>query len=232
VMDELNRMSRLVNDLLLLAKAERADFLNPKLEELDWLTEELYLKARALESRDWRLVQGLSPDCGRSSAFDSGGNEPGSNAVRHTHNGDTITLGSSVRDECAISGCATEKGLHRKTKTNFERFVRATNCDYQFEGAGLGLSIVQAIAQLTAVGSSRPSWIYFHNRDSRNFSRTLPPMNRILIEDNPASPPFWKLGCGHTGSRPQSLKQARSGLYGSGAEFDLLFWTWDLTLMD
>jgi len=46
-----------------------------------------------------------------------------------------------------ISGCATLEGLHRKTKTNFERFVRATNCDYQFEGAGLGLSIVQAIAQ-------------------------------------------------------------------------------------
>jgi len=54
------KMSRLVNDLLL-AKAERADFLNPKLEELDWLTEELYLKARALESRDWRESKGLSP---------------------------------------------------------------------------------------------------------------------------------------------------------------------------
>jgi len=32
VMDELNRMSRLVNDLLLLAKAERADFLNQSLK--------------------------------------------------------------------------------------------------------------------------------------------------------------------------------------------------------
>jgi len=68
------------------------------------------------------------------------------NAVRHTHNGDTITLGS-VRDECAYIWVRdTGEGLHRKTKTIFERFVRAT-CDYQFEGAGLGLSIVQAIAQ-------------------------------------------------------------------------------------
>jgi len=49
VMDELNRMS-LVNDLPLAKAKERT--LNPKLEELDWLTEELYLKARALESRD------------------------------------------------------------------------------------------------------------------------------------------------------------------------------------
>jgi len=48
--DELNRMSRLVSRLAVLAKAERADFLNQSLEELDWLTEELYLCARALES--------------------------------------------------------------------------------------------------------------------------------------------------------------------------------------
>jgi len=41
---------------------------------------------------------------------------------------------------------ALEKGLP-EDQNNFERFVRATNCDYQFEGAGLGLSIVQAIAQ-------------------------------------------------------------------------------------
>jgi len=45
-----------------------------------------------------------------------------------------------------ISGCDTGEGLGRP-KRIFERFVRATNCDYQFEGAGLGLSIVQAIAQ-------------------------------------------------------------------------------------
>jgi len=102
VMDELNRMSRLVNDLLLLAKAERADFLNPKLEELDWLTEELYLKARALESRDWRLEsKGLSPIVVDRQRLTQAVMNLVQNAVRHTHNGDTITLGSSVRDECA-----------------------------------------------------------------------------------------------------------------------------------
>jgi len=90
VMDELNRMSRLVNDLLLLAKAERADFLNPKLEELDWLTEELYLKARALESRDWRLEGRVRIVVDRQRLTQAVMNLV-QNAVRHTHNGDTIT---------------------------------------------------------------------------------------------------------------------------------------------
>jgi len=55
VMDELNRMSRLMTCC---RQAERTF----STQELDWLTEELYLKARALESRDWRLEsKGLSP---------------------------------------------------------------------------------------------------------------------------------------------------------------------------
>ncbi len=45
VKDELNRMSRLVNDLLVLAKAERPDFLNREIVEISSLTNELYTKA-------------------------------------------------------------------------------------------------------------------------------------------------------------------------------------------
>ena len=62
VTDELSRMNRLVNDLLLIAKAEQPHFLKIKSEELDWFTEELYFKARAIAKRDWRLEsKGLSP---------------------------------------------------------------------------------------------------------------------------------------------------------------------------
>jgi len=75
-----------------------------------------------------------------------------------THNGDTITLGSSVRDECAYIWVRdTGEGLHRKTI--FERFVRATNCDYQFEGAG-GFRLCRRSLKLTAVGSSfSAAWV-------------------------------------------------------------------------
>ena len=46
--DELDRMGRLVNDLLLLAKASRPDFLQPETIDLDDLTRELFAKASAL----------------------------------------------------------------------------------------------------------------------------------------------------------------------------------------
>lgn len=150
VMDELNCMSRLVNDLLLLAKAERPDFLNLKPEELDWLTEELYLKAKSLETRDWRLEsKGLSPIVVDRQRLTQAVRNLVHNAVRHTCDGDTITLGSSVRDDCAYIWVRdTGEGIALEDQERiFERFVRATNRDYQFEGTGLGLSIAQAIAQ-------------------------------------------------------------------------------------
>ena len=48
-------MSRFVDDLLLLAKAERDDFLRVSEVELGALTDELFDKARGLGARDWRL---------------------------------------------------------------------------------------------------------------------------------------------------------------------------------
>ena len=48
IYDELERMSRLVDDLLLLARSDRADFLRPEPLDLDLLTQELFAKARTL----------------------------------------------------------------------------------------------------------------------------------------------------------------------------------------
>lgn len=149
VMDELERMSRLVNDLLLLAKAERPDFLHLKPEELDWLTEELYLKARTLAQRDWRLEsKGLSPVMVDRHRLTQAVMNLVQNAVRHTSPSDTITLGSSVKEDLAYIWVRdTGVGIAPEDqKRIFERFVRATPCQAQLEGHGLGLSIVQAIA--------------------------------------------------------------------------------------
>jgi signal transduction histidine kinase len=148
VMDELDRMSRLVNDLLLLAKTERPDFLRLKPEELDWLTEEIYLKARSLANRDWRLEsKGLSPIMVDRQRLTQAVMNLVQNAVRHTSDGDTITLGSSVKGDYAyIWVCDTGEGIAPEDqKRIFERFVRATG-DHHSEGHGLGLAIVQAIA--------------------------------------------------------------------------------------
>ena len=48
-------MARIVDDLLLLAKAEQPDFVQPEPVELSDLTTELLVKARALGDRDWHL---------------------------------------------------------------------------------------------------------------------------------------------------------------------------------
>ncbi len=149
VMDELERMSRLVNDLLLLAKAERSDFLRLKPEELDWLTEEVYLKARGLADRAWRLEsKGLSPITVDRQRLTQAVMNLIQNAIRHTEAGDPITLGSSVKGDCAYLWVSdTGEGIASVDQTRiFERFVRATG-DAHSEGYGLGLSIVAAIAQ-------------------------------------------------------------------------------------
>lgn len=150
VMDELEGMNRLVNDLLVLAKAERPDFLRLKPEELDWLTEELYFKARALANRDWRLEsKGLSPVVVDRQRFTQAVMNLVQNAIRHTKEGDTITLGSSVRDGYAYFWVRdTGEGIAPEDRERiFERFVRATHQDDSSEGVGLGLAIVKAIAQ-------------------------------------------------------------------------------------
>ena len=54
--DELTRMARLVDELTLLAASERPDFLNPQPTDLELLTESLAAKARALDSRPWKLT--------------------------------------------------------------------------------------------------------------------------------------------------------------------------------
>ena len=158
VMDELDRMGRLVNDLLLLAKAERFDFLKCKPEELDWFTEEVYLKARTLANRTWCLEsKGLSPIVVDRQRLTQAIMNLVENAVRHTKDGDRITIGSSVHD-CYMYFWVKDNGegiALEDQQRIFERFVRATNRDrmrgasayQQFEGTGLGLSIVQAIVQ-------------------------------------------------------------------------------------
>ncbi|HEY9659058.1 MAG TPA: HAMP domain-containing sensor histidine kinase, partial [Allocoleopsis sp.] len=141
---------RLVNDLLLLAKAERPDFLKPKPEELDWLTEELYLKARLLAKRDWQLEsKGLSPVTLDRQRFTQAVMNLVQNAVRHTQEKDTIAIGSTSKNGYLYFWVKdTGEGIAPADQERiFQRFARATKNDQddRFEGAGLGLAIVEAI---------------------------------------------------------------------------------------
>ena len=204
VTDELNRMNRLVNDLLLIARAEQPHFLSLKLEELDWFTEELYVKAQALAKRDWRLEsKGLSPVAIDKGRLTQAVMNLVQNAIRHTQAGDTIALGSTVRDEYAYlwvrdtgAGIATEDQLRI-----FERFARASDDDRYSpgEGAGLGLAIVEAIATAhqgwveldSALGVGSTFTIVFpisqEAADANSDRRRQPPRRRVYRSRTPGA---------------------------------------------
>lgn len=150
VLDELDRMTRFVEDLIFLAKAERREFLELGTIDIEQLTEELYSKAQSLASRNWKLEAKASGSMvGDRQRITQAIMNLAVNAVQHTTFSDTISLGSSLR-KGYVSFWVRDTGegiLLEDQKRIFQRFARAANSRRRSEGAGLGLSIVQAIAQ-------------------------------------------------------------------------------------
>ncbi len=150
VTDELDRMSRFVDDLLLLARAERDDFLRVGEVELGALTDELAEKASALGKRSWRVSDRgeavLVADRQRLTQAVMG---LAQNAVQHTHEGAVIELGSARNGhEARVWVRDSGPGIApRDQERVFERFARASARARRSEGAGLGLAIVRAIAE-------------------------------------------------------------------------------------
>ncbi|HWN21073.1 MAG TPA: ATP-binding protein [Gaiellaceae bacterium] len=149
VLDELDRMARIVDDLMLLAKAEAPDFLHLETVDVGVLTEELHTKVATLAPRRWTLdSRGRGLVVADRQRLTQALMQLVENAVKHTDEGDEIAVGSRVergearfwvRDEGV--GIAVEEQARV-----FTRFSRGAGSP-RGEGAGLGLSIVQAIAQ-------------------------------------------------------------------------------------
>lgn len=146
VLDEADRMGRLVDDLLALAKAERAEFMQPEATDLARLTDETLVKATALGPRHWVLDElaeaevVLDPQRVAQAWL-----QLAANAVRFSADGSTVGLGSRiegnqvrlwVRDE----GAGIDPADHERVLRRFERGSAAG-------GSGLGLAIVAAIAR-------------------------------------------------------------------------------------
>jgi signal transduction histidine kinase len=149
VMDELDRMQRIVNDLLVLAKAERPDFLDLAPVNLSDLTREVYDKAQALGSRDWQLEKvGRGIIEGDRQRITQAMMQLAQNAVQHTPDGGDVTIGSALRNgEVRLWVRDTGEGIPpRERERIFERFSRGRG-RRSSEGAGLGLAIVRAIAE-------------------------------------------------------------------------------------
>ena len=147
--DELDRMNRIVSDLLLLARAEQPRFVRPQPVDVAALTAEVFDKVRRLGDRDWVLETTADVDAELDTQRVTQAMVAlADNAVRYTVPGDRVSLGSQ------LSGCAlrfwvsdTGPGVPRAEQARvFERFARGSAGARRSDGAGLGLSVVQAIA--------------------------------------------------------------------------------------
>jgi len=149
VNDELQRMARIVEDLLLLAKAEQPNFIQTESVELSDFTTEILVKARLLGDREWRFEGAAS---GTIEADPQRLTQAllnlARNAVEHTEPGTVVGIGSARRDGRAAFWVRDEgPGVAIAEQPRiFERFSRGVGARRRSEGAGLGLAIVRAVA--------------------------------------------------------------------------------------
>lgn len=150
VMDELGRMSRIVNDLLLLAKAERIDFLQLQPIHVRQLIEEIYGKAQTLADRNWQIkTEAEGQMMGDRQRLTGAILNLIQNAVQHTYVGNLIELGSTVtQTEVRLWVRDAGEGIPPSEQRRiFERFTRMSDRFRRSEGAGLGLAIVRAVVE-------------------------------------------------------------------------------------
>ncbi|MGH9272057.1 MAG: sensor histidine kinase, partial [Ilumatobacteraceae bacterium] len=146
VTDEIVRMTRLVDDLFLLALAELPDFVQPAPLDLRDVALDAHRKACVLAAREW-IVDAPEPVIvsGDADRLSQAVLQLTANAVAHTHGGDRIVVGVDRRDGCAVlwvedSGSGVAPDVAERI---MERFAR----DGGSRGSGLGLHIVRTISQ-------------------------------------------------------------------------------------
>jgi signal transduction histidine kinase len=145
--DELARMTRLVDELLLLASSERPDFLHVQPTDLTAVTRSLVAKARGLDRRCWALTGTaagtalLDPQRITQAVM-----QLAANAAVHTPAGTPVEIWSASDGRAVEFGVADHgPGIPAAERDRvFRRFARLD--PRRTSGTGLGLSIVAAIA--------------------------------------------------------------------------------------
>lgn len=153
-LDEIDRMHRMVDDLVTLARVERPDFIRTRPTDVELLTDEVLEKVHALGDRVWTV----DSRAGVTARIDpqritQAWLQLAANAVKFSDAGSTVAIGSAVRDDAVHLWVRDEgAGIDPADQAHiFERFHRGRT-GRRTEGAGLGLAIVKAIA--TAHGGS------------------------------------------------------------------------------
>ena len=145
VMDELDRMNRIVHDLQTLTKASQPGFVQPAACELEPLLDEILVKASALGDRHWQVRSPRGSALIDRQRITQAMLQLAANAVRHTEPGQPILIGARTAGETLYlwvgdSGPGIPVAERERVA---QRFRRGSDS----EGAGLGLALVTAIAQ-------------------------------------------------------------------------------------
>jgi signal transduction histidine kinase len=150
VLDEIDRMGRIVDELQLLAEAEQPDFLRLGPIEVEPFVRDLIAKASSLAPRHWQVdeVEPGTVLADRHLLTEAVMNLA-SNAVHHTQANDTIAIGAAVGvDDVRLWVRDTGTGITISDQTRiFGRFSRGRGANQRYRGSGLGLAIVRAIAE-------------------------------------------------------------------------------------
>lgn len=148
-LDELDRMSRMVSDLMTLATAGDARFVHPAPTDLGALADSVSGNVRPLGDRRW----GVQERAEGTAVVDAqrltqAWLQLAANAVKFSDPGSTIVLGSRVTEAGMLELWVRDEGVGispDELDRVFTRFARADEDDAR-PGAGLGLAIVAAIA--------------------------------------------------------------------------------------
>jgi len=147
VLDELDRMARIVDDLIVLAKHEQPGFLTLDTLDVGELTDALHAKASALAPLEWTVEsRGRGVIVADRQRLTQAMLQLAQNAARHA--GGPIALGSQVTNgEARFWVRDNGPGIEpEEQQTIFTRFRRGEHGPNR-EGTGLGLAIVRAIAE-------------------------------------------------------------------------------------
>ena len=149
VLDELERMNRLIGDLMFLAKSEQPDFLQLEDIEVSTLTKEIYAKSKVIADRHWQLESvGTGLILADRQRLIQAITNLAQNATKHTKPEDTIAIGSAI-DKNYVHLWVRDTGTgiaEEEQQKIFQRFQTGSN-NFGGKSTGLGLSIVSAIAQ-------------------------------------------------------------------------------------
>lgn len=146
LLDEVDMMSRLVDDLVTLAKSDRPEFVLRERVELAELTETTFARASALGERDWQLeATGQGAVMVDPQRITQAWLQLAANAVKFSAPGSTVTLGTAIEGK-DVHLWVRDEGIGLAPEDEARVLERFSRVNPEAEGAGLGLPIAAAIA--------------------------------------------------------------------------------------